>query len=155
MATLVLRKKSDLKKPAFGKPCNQCGICCMAEPCLVGAQIFGVEQGRCPALLEDKKGTYACGLVKRPAQYVSPERLENRTAAGLCRSAKLIINIGGGCDSWAFNEKSGLTDDQVKNRELDVANEDITEGSFLKNLFVWFGGLPKESASPYEREHSS
>ena len=154
MPTAIIRKKSDLKKPAFGKPCNQCGICCMAEPCPLGMHLFNVTHGRCPALIEDKNNTYACGLVKRPAHYVSPERLKDRTAAGLCRSAKLIINTGGGCDSWAFDEKSGLTDDQVKDRELDVANEDITEDSFFKNLFVWFGGLPKESASPHERERS-
>lgn len=126
----------------------------MAEPCLLGTELFNVTYGRCPALVEDKDNTYARGLIKRPAHYVSPERLEDRTAASLQISAKVIIGNGLGCDSWGFTEKSGLTDDQVRDREHLVAPKYVEEYFFLKNLFVWFGGLPKESASPYQRERS-
>ena len=51
-------------KPAFGLPCNGCGLCCAAQVCAVGQIVFGLNvKGPCPALKFYGDRT-ACGLVE-------------------------------------------------------------------------------------------
>jgi hypothetical protein len=67
-------------KPAPGRPCNGCGVCCAAEPCPVGMLLSLKRRGACRALRWD--GTrYRCGAMLR--------------APWLAR----WISAGSGCDS--------------------------------------------------------
>ncbi|MBV1775668.1 hypothetical protein KSF73_08045 [Burkholderiaceae bacterium DAT-1] len=55
-------------KPAFGAPCNGCGVCCAAEPCPVAMRRFKVRTGPCPALIWDAS-RYHCGLLYDTPRY--------------------------------------------------------------------------------------
>jgi len=86
-------------KPGAGEPCNGCGVCCAAEPCVLARWILLQAEGRCRALcwLEGEK-RYRCGLVTAPQKYrpwLSPVA---RPAARLFRR---WIAAGAGCDSDA------------------------------------------------------
>lgn len=51
-------------KPAWGQPCNGCGVCCLAEPCPVGMLVSRRRRGACAALRwSDEERRYRCGLV--------------------------------------------------------------------------------------------
>lgn len=82
-------------KPVLGAPCNGCGVCCLAEPCPIGALVSGRRTGACAALLwsaPEKK--YRCGLL------VAPEAHAPRVLAPLVRRlARRMISAGTGCDS--------------------------------------------------------
>jgi hypothetical protein len=84
-------------KPAFGQPCNRCGVCCAAGPCGLSSRLLGTPpRQRCPALERDDDGRFACGLVRNPQRYVpllsyAPEALGAEFAQHL--------QIGGGCDA--------------------------------------------------------
>lgn len=56
-----------LSKPLYSKPCNGCGVCCIAEQCSVSVELFA-EKDRCPAL-EWEQGRYWCGLMRTPGKY--------------------------------------------------------------------------------------
>ncbi|MGQ5523893.1 hypothetical protein ACUHMQ_11595 [Chitinimonas sp. PSY-7] len=57
-------------KPAWGQPCNGCGVCCAAEPCPVARRLFRIHSGGCPALVwQSDVSRYACDLLLRPEQY--------------------------------------------------------------------------------------
>lgn len=66
--------ESGPAKPAHGSPCNGCGVCCVAEPCLLALDF--VPAGRlaaavgapCPAL-EWGEGRAWCGLVSNPEKH--------------------------------------------------------------------------------------
>ncbi|RYF67964.1 MAG: hypothetical protein EOO29_36015, partial [Comamonadaceae bacterium] len=38
-------------KPAFGQPCNGCGVCCASEPCPAGVLVSRRRHGACAALV--------------------------------------------------------------------------------------------------------
>lgn len=63
----------SLDKPPQGKPCNGCGLCCIAEVCDLGKELGGEE--RCRALISLGTGRFACGLVADPYRFLPPERL--------------------------------------------------------------------------------
>ena len=84
-------------KPAWGAPCNGCGVCCLSEPCPIGMLLSGKRRGACRALVwDDAQARYLCGvLVGRrdvlPAGW--------RPLAGLLqRGARRMIAAGVGCD---------------------------------------------------------
>jgi hypothetical protein len=84
-------------KPAYGAPCNGCGLCCLSEQCRASIEHFGV-QSVCPAL-EQSQGRYWCGLMIRPSHYGAGENLAQfgeDIAAGFWRN---YIGGGAGCDS--------------------------------------------------------
>jgi hypothetical protein len=56
-------------KPAFGAPCNGCGICCKAVPCPIARDLLAAFEGPCPALELDE-GRYWCGLLRNPHQHI-------------------------------------------------------------------------------------
>ena len=72
------------RKPAYGSPCNRCGLCCYAVICPLGQELFGCKAGPCPALVMDD-GKASCGLT-----LMGPD--EYREAAAL------LLGIGNGCD---------------------------------------------------------
>lgn len=84
------------EKPAYGAPCNRCGICCAAEPCPVGRLRFLQRKGPCPALLWDG-GAYACALVAAPERHFPG--LPNRWRPIAARLFSRAISAGSGCDS--------------------------------------------------------
>jgi hypothetical protein len=85
-------------KPAFGQPCNGCGVCCLAEPCPLGMLLSGRRQGRCDALRWDEAARrYRCGAASGVAARL-PRAL--RPVAPLAeRLARRWISAGSGCDS--------------------------------------------------------
>ena len=85
-------------KPAWGQPCNGCGVCCLAEPCPLGVLVSRRRQGACRALQwVPAQSAYRCGLMQAPAQYLPvPGRWAE---ALLARLARRWIAAGIGCDA--------------------------------------------------------
>ena len=76
-------------KPAVGTDCNGCGVCCLAEPCPLGALVSLRRSGACTALRWDTAAArYRCGLIDA--------RWPWRSAL-----ARRWIAAGRGCDSDA------------------------------------------------------
>lgn len=57
------KKKQIPLKPAFGTPCNGCGVCCEIEVCGLGVEVFGEILGPCPAIVK-RDGRFWCGVVE-------------------------------------------------------------------------------------------
>ncbi|NIC41688.1 hypothetical protein [Aquabacterium sp. A08] len=58
-------------KPAWGAPCNGCGVCCLAEPCPLGMLLSRRRRGACVALRwADPAGRYECGALSRPVEVL-------------------------------------------------------------------------------------
>ncbi len=93
-------------KPAFGAPCNGCGVCCLAEPCPLGMVVSGKRRGACDALRWDEAAhRYLCGMVVAPADVLRTQwprmgRFIAPVAAPLLsRLARRWISAGSGCDA--------------------------------------------------------
>lgn len=89
------------RKPAFHTACNQCGLCCVAEPCAIARiMIPGVRTtGPCPAL-EWKDGKSWCGMVTRPHFYSSLARASGETETEVSNAIQEDLGgLGSGCDS--------------------------------------------------------
>jgi Fe-S-cluster-containing hydrogenase component 2 len=85
-------------KPAWGAPCNGCGLCCAAEPCPLGMLVSRRRRGRCAALLwSDAQQRHLCGMVTEPHRHWPAARW--LPAAGLRRLARRWIAAQQGCDS--------------------------------------------------------
>jgi hypothetical protein len=87
-------------KPAEGKPCNGCGVCCALETCPAGRLRFLQKRGPCPALEWSSQQTrYHCGLLTRPQHYLGwlPLLAEAQARRLLAR----WISAGSGCDCSA------------------------------------------------------
>lgn len=81
-------------KPAWGAPCNGCGVCCLAEPCPVGMLVSRKRRGACRALTwSTEQGRYHCGLMLpglgRVRWWTGPWRAWVRR----------LISAGSGCDA--------------------------------------------------------
>ena len=84
-------------KPAAGRPCNGCGVCCASEPCPVGVIASGRTTGACAALAwHAEEARYRCGLVAQPAAHL-PRALRS-AAPWVARAALRYISAGSGCD---------------------------------------------------------
>ncbi len=87
-------------KPAFGAPCNGCGVCCAAETCPWAVLLFRQRRGPCPALIwNEETKRYFCGLLDDPAQYVC--WLPRRWNAAAIRFFTRRIAAGTSCDCSA------------------------------------------------------
>lgn len=86
-------------KPAFGAPCNGCGVCCALETCPLALLRFLKRRGPCPALEWSATETrYGCGLLNHPERYLPlPTGGRNLARRFFARS----IAAGQGCDSNA------------------------------------------------------
>ncbi len=79
-------------KPAFGAPCNGCGLCCLSEPCPLGILLSRRRHGACVALRWDEaQARYLCGALSEPAQVLG--------ARWLAPLARRWIAAGIGCDA--------------------------------------------------------
>jgi hypothetical protein len=57
-------------KPAWGEPCNGCGVCCLSEPCPVGIVLSRRRQGACVAVgWNEETARYECGMVTSPERW--------------------------------------------------------------------------------------
>ena len=85
-------------KPAWGQPCNGCGVCCLAEPCPLCVLVSRRRRGACQALQwAPELSIYRCGMLSAPAAYLpSPLRW---AAPLLARLARRWIAAGVGCDA--------------------------------------------------------
>ncbi len=71
-------------KPAWGHPCNGCGVCCLLEPCPVGIVLSRRRRGACVALrwvVAERR--YRCGALHDPGNVLGWEY----GALGRCLSA--------------------------------------------------------------------
>jgi len=85
-------------KPAWGQPCNGCGVCCLAEPCPLGMLLSRRRRGACVALRwQAPPQRYVCGAVAEPAT-VWP-RWSRWAQPVLVRLARRWIAAGVGCDA--------------------------------------------------------
>ncbi|MDM4767408.1 hypothetical protein [Pelomonas sp. SE-A7] len=87
---VILIQSEAPPKPALGQPCNGCGLCCLAEPCPVGALLSLKLRGTCRLLSWDsEQRRYLCGaLMAAPTGW--PRRLMSRwIAAGVGCDAEL------------------------------------------------------------------
>jgi hypothetical protein len=91
-------------KPAFGAPCNGCGVCCLAEPCPVGMVVSRRRRGACVALRWDAaQSRYLCGMVSAPQDVLG---LRWRwLSPWIARAALRWIAAGVGCDARLDIEK--------------------------------------------------
>ncbi len=92
-------------KPPLGAVCNGCGVCCLAEPCPVGAVLSGRRTGACSALRwHDDASLYRCGALVTPVEVVQgalPDALQwlvKPLAWALGYGARRWIAAGTGCD---------------------------------------------------------
>jgi hypothetical protein len=92
-------------KPAFGTPCNGCGVCCLAEPCPLGMVLSGKRRGACEALVWVAAGSqYRCGALEEPQVVLHKalpgllQGLARPLAPLLKRLAHRWIAAGVGCD---------------------------------------------------------
>lgn len=98
---------THLAKPAFGMPCNGCGLCCRMEVCLLGLELG--NRAACKALVAKQDGSYSCGLVLDPYRYLPEDRLRTwKSIDGLQAGAgeqalkdyhAKMLAAGRGCDS--------------------------------------------------------
>jgi len=85
-------------KPAFGDPCNGCGVCCLVEPCPLGILISRRRRGACLALRWDGDACqYRCGALSEPASVLGARWVW--AAPWLRRLARRWIGMGVGCDA--------------------------------------------------------
>ena len=80
-------------KPAYGAPCNGCGLCCLAEPCPLGMLLSRRRTGACVALRwSEAAQCYRCGVLADPP--------DQRVGRALWRAlARRWIGAGLGCDA--------------------------------------------------------
>ncbi len=84
--------------PAFGAPCNGCGVCCLSEPCPLGRLISRRSVGACDALRWDgARAVYRCGAISDPRGVLGPRW--GWAAPLLQRLARRWISAGSGCDA--------------------------------------------------------
>lgn len=94
-------------KPAVGRACNGCGVCCLAEPCPVGIVVSRRRTGPCDALRWVEAETrYRCGVVVEPRAFLPrwSSILGTRFERSVVRLALRMIAADRGCDSDATLE---------------------------------------------------
>ena len=78
-------------KPAWGAPCNGCGICCLSEPCPLGVVVSRRRSGACAALRWDAAASrYHCGVLADARQPLWRWLVRRWMAAGVGCDAALI-----------------------------------------------------------------
>lgn len=104
----TLIESVTLDKPAFGEPCNGCGLCCISEVCSLGVALG--DDRNCKALISKPDGSFSCGLVEAPYRYVNEEVLDTWKAIDdmsdepvgeqvLSQTYAQVLGAGQGCDS--------------------------------------------------------
>lgn len=94
-------------KPAWGAPCNGCGLCCLAEPCPMGMLISRRRKGACAALRwDDAARLYRCGVLQEVSHSSAWRRGLGRLRLALARR---WIAAGVGCDADLRAEPAEMT----------------------------------------------
>ena len=84
-------------KPAWGAPCNGCGVCCLSEPCPVGVVLSRRTTGACVAVIwNDEIHRYECGMITQPEAWLTLPWRWSRNL--MVRLSKRWIASGKGCD---------------------------------------------------------
>ena len=88
-------------KPAFGAPCNGCGVCCLVAPCPLGMLVSRRRSGACSALhWSDEAQRYQCGLLMAPQRLLGRrEETPKWLTRLLGRWVRRWIAAGVGCDA--------------------------------------------------------
>lgn len=93
-------------KPAEGRPCNGCGVCCLTQPCPLGMLLSRKRAGACKALRwRGDALRYSCGAVDDSSEWVNrvlPTQLAwlaKPSSKALSWLALRWIAAGAGCDS--------------------------------------------------------
>ena len=79
VGSVIWLRQEAPPKPAFGAPCNGCGVCCAHEPCPVALVFLWQRRGSCKALeWNEETQRYRCGMACRPAHHLRwlPAQLE-------------------------------------------------------------------------------
>lgn len=100
-------------KPRFGDPCNGCGVCCIAVPCVLARDLVGAVEGPCPALEHDG-ARYWCGLLRAPHKYVIGLSEKPWADDILIRTIETSGAFGRGCDSADPDPRDGAPDDPAQ-----------------------------------------
>lgn len=95
-----------MKKAKTGEPCNRCGSCCEAMPCMVGMALLG-DHRLCAALQDNDDGTRSCGLVVNPGQYIDMGERAAWKEKFFGNMVARLIGIGEGCDTDATMKAIG------------------------------------------------
>jgi hypothetical protein len=89
-------------KPREGQTCNGCGVCCLAEPCPMGALLTLRTHGPCQWLeWHGSSRTYRCGVLAATDPSTLPPdagSLRRWWQSRLHRAARRWIAAGIGCD---------------------------------------------------------
>lgn len=109
-------------KPAYGQPCNGCGMCCIAVQCPISIALFG-DSDVCPALTE-AGNALACGLMIDTGAYV-PD-MTRWGGKVLTEAFALMIGSGIGCDGLLEGE---ARDETVRQAMIATANANIAAAS--------------------------
>ena len=104
--TVIIRLHPEApSKPASGKPCNGCGVCCALETCPLARVRFRQTRGPCPALTwSDNDKRYLCGLLSDPVRFWSA--MPNWAQPFLHTLSRRWIASGIGCDCDAEIDKN-------------------------------------------------
>lgn len=128
------------EKPAYGSPCNGCGLCCIAEQCPIGELLLGPHR-ICPALM-DVGSAFVCGLMTNPELFykngTDPERLR-----GIGKSVGLLLGAGRGCDAHLITEPEPTPEisERMRGERTTESNAAIaTIVSSIPHLRRWPGG---------------
>ena len=84
--------------PGYGRPCNGCGLCCIASPCGLARDYAGVREGPCPCLERDGD-RWRCGLVVNPHKHVIDLRGKPWADEVIGPLFAQMLGIGRGCDA--------------------------------------------------------
>lgn len=95
-----------IAKPAYGSPCNNCGLCCQNEVCPLGQLVFTTAQAPCPALEIGGEGG-KCGLIAHPERY-APIRTAVYGAEAMRDAAAFGVGAGIGCDARTEDERNAV-----------------------------------------------
>ena len=90
-----------MAKPAYGDPCNGCGLCCIAEQCPLSEAVFG-KVTMCPAIKQTGL-KIICALADDPESFM-PLYVERFGAKEVKNAVLLLIGSGEGCDGCAEGE---------------------------------------------------
>lgn len=88
-------------KPAWGAPCNGCGVCCLLEPCPVGIVLSRRRRGPCTALRwVAAERRYRCGALAAPGEVFGwgQGTLGRWLSTGMRPLLDRWIAAGAGCD---------------------------------------------------------
>jgi hypothetical protein len=84
-------------KPASGDVCNGCGVCCLSEPCPLGAILSGRRSGPCDWVRWDAAGRrYRCSVADGAASRLPS--VPRAAVHALEALARRWIAAGQGCD---------------------------------------------------------